>query len=38
MAEMFDQNYECFGVYFNEELIGVFGLLVHDQALRREVL
>lgn len=24
--EMFDQNYECFGVYLEEELIGVFGL------------
>ena len=24
--EMFDQNYECFGVYLGEELIGVFGL------------
>lgn len=24
--EMFDQNYECFGVYSNRELIGVFGL------------
>ncbi len=26
LLEMFDQNYECFGVYFKEELIGVFGL------------
>jgi diamine N-acetyltransferase len=26
LAEMFDQNYECFGVYFKEELIGIFGL------------
>lgn len=26
LGEMFDQNYECFGVYFQEELIGVFGL------------
>ncbi len=24
--EMFDQNYECFGVYLGKELIGVFGL------------
>ncbi|MCF4102402.1 GNAT family N-acetyltransferase [Gillisia sp. M10.2A] len=24
--EMFDQNYECFGVYADKELIGVFGL------------
>ena len=24
--EIFDQNYECFGVYHGEELIGVFGL------------
>ncbi|MFN4763916.1 GNAT family N-acetyltransferase [Gillisia sp. Q332] len=24
--EMFDQNYECFGVYLGAELIGVFGL------------
>ncbi len=24
--EMFDQNYECFGVYLGQELIGVFGL------------
>ena len=24
--EMFSQNYECFGVYFKDELIGVFGL------------
>ncbi|HSI70368.1 MAG TPA: GNAT family N-acetyltransferase [Gillisia sp.] len=24
--EMFDQNYECFGVYFKADLIGVFGL------------
>lgn len=24
--EMLDQNYECFGVYLGEELIGVFGL------------
>lgn len=26
VSEMFDQNYECFGVYHGEELIGVFGL------------
>ncbi len=26
MLEMFDQNYECFGVYSSRELIGVFGL------------
>ena len=26
LAEMFEQNYECFGVYYQEELIGVFGL------------
>ncbi|MGA8855206.1 MAG: GNAT family N-acetyltransferase [Christiangramia sp.] len=26
LLEMFDQNYECFGIYFNEKLIGVFGL------------
>ena len=26
MMEMFDQNYECFGVYKDEEIIGVFGL------------
>jgi GNAT superfamily N-acetyltransferase len=26
MLEMFDQNYECFGVYKEEEIIGVFGL------------
>ena len=25
LLEMFDQNYECFGIYFNEKLIGVFG-------------
>lgn len=25
-AEMYDQNYECFGVYDGAELIGVFGL------------
>ncbi|MFD2516550.1 GNAT family N-acetyltransferase [Salinimicrobium flavum] len=24
--EMFDQNYECFGIYSEEKLIGVFGL------------
>jgi hypothetical protein len=24
--EMFSQNYECFGVFLNDELIGVFGL------------
>lgn len=24
--EMFDQNYECFGIYLNQELVGVFGL------------
>jgi GNAT superfamily N-acetyltransferase len=24
--EMFDQNYECFGVYYGEEMIGIFGL------------
>lgn len=24
--EMFDQNYECFGVYSGEEMIGIFGL------------
>ena len=24
--EMFDQNYECFGMFFEEELVGVFGL------------
>ncbi|MCM4160042.1 GNAT family N-acetyltransferase [Antarcticibacterium flavum] len=26
LAEMFDQNYECFGVYLHGEVIGVFGL------------
>jgi diamine N-acetyltransferase len=26
LLEMFDQNYECFGIYKGEELIGVFGL------------
>ena len=26
VSQMFDQNYECFGVYHNRELIGVFGL------------
>ena len=26
LLEMFDQNYECFGVYFQDRLIGVFGL------------
>ena len=26
MTEMFDQNYECFGIYKDEEIIGVFGL------------
>ena len=26
MLEMLDQNYECFGVYIQEELVGVFGL------------
>lgn len=25
-GEMFDQNYECWGVYLENELIGVFGL------------
>lgn len=24
--EMFEQNYECFGVYFQEQIIGVFGM------------
>ena len=26
LLEMFDQNYECFGIYKEEVLIGVFGL------------
>ena len=26
LLEMFDQNYECFGVYASDKLIGVFGL------------
>lgn len=26
LCEMFDQNYECFGVYLGAEIIGVFGL------------
>lgn len=26
LAEMFDQNYECFGVYYEGKLIGIFGL------------
>lgn len=26
MMEMFDQNYECHGIYFRDRLIGVFGL------------
>ena len=25
-SEMFTQNYECFGIYESDELIGVFGL------------
>lgn len=25
-GEMFDQNYECWGVFIDEELIGIFGL------------
>ena len=25
-AEMFDQNYECHGIYLGDELVGVFGL------------
>lgn len=25
-SEMFDQNYECYGVYIDRKLIGVFGL------------
>ncbi|GAB2768035.1 GNAT family N-acetyltransferase [Salinimicrobium soli] len=24
--EMFDQNYECFGIFLDEELVGIFGL------------
>lgn len=24
--EMFDQNYECFGIFLNDELVGIFGL------------
>ncbi|MBT8295226.1 MAG: GNAT family N-acetyltransferase [Gramella sp.] len=26
LLEMFDQNYECFGIYLKDQLIGVFGL------------
>lgn len=26
LLEMFDQNYECFGIYQKDRLIGVFGL------------
>jgi len=26
LLEMFDQNYECFGIYKQDDLIGVFGL------------
>ncbi|WP_238388441.1 GNAT family N-acetyltransferase [Christiangramia aestuarii] len=26
LLEMFDQNYECFGIYKEDRLIGVFGL------------
>ena len=26
MGEMFDQNYECFAIYLNDEVIGTFGL------------
>ncbi|MCB7481431.1 GNAT family N-acetyltransferase [Christiangramia sediminis] len=26
LLEMFDQNYECFGIYKADEMIGVFGL------------
>lgn len=26
LLEMFDQNYECFGIYIEEQLVGVFGL------------
>ncbi|WP_084519494.1 GNAT family N-acetyltransferase [Christiangramia echinicola] len=26
LLEMFDQNYECFGIYLENRLIGVFGL------------
>lgn len=25
-SEMFEQNYECFGIYFEEKLVGVFGM------------
>ena len=25
-SEMFEQNYECFGIYLDEKLVGVFGL------------
>ena len=25
-VEMYEQNYECFGIYLQQELIGVFGL------------
>ena len=28
LSEMFDQNYECFGVYLKDELIGIFGLWI----------
>ena len=26
LLEMFDQNYECFGIYLEKRLIGIFGL------------
>src|SRR5690606_12281057 len=26
LSEMFNQNYECFGVYHEDELIGIFGM------------
>ena len=28
LLEMFDQNYECFGIYKENKLIGVFGLWI----------
>ena len=26
--EMFEQNYECFGIFYEEKLVGVFGLWI----------
>lgn len=34
-SEMFEQNYECHGIYWNGELIGVFGLWFMTRARER---